>query len=233
MINVGKGLIFGGVVALIIAGGIGIYTMTQNRAQQDKLQIEQTKARSVSEKLLSQKESSLKKNDSDEKTSTSEVSESRATSEGSKASSESSSASKKLPNDIFDDLPQKTQLALLVTTVWNDGNPYTDTNYGVYMGTANKIVIYDYGEGAGGWVDHVIRLTDNHDGSFRVSFPVTTGDVASANADNTTWEDGPLITKADMLSRFYATDHDKAQIAIVEDTLNLSTINQAFDILPA
>ena len=36
-----------------------------------------------------------------------------------------------------------------------------------------------------------------------------------------------------MLARFYATDAEKATVTAVEEELDLSTINKAFDLLPA
>lgn len=220
-----KGFIAGVATALVVVavGGAGAYAVVQHQSQQKALQTEQAKTRSMSAKLAS-----AQVKQSSAKTQTSQTVASSAP-----VASSASSSSRQSPNDIFDNLPQKTQLALIITAAWNDGNPYMNTHYGVYMGTANKIVIYDYGEGAGGWPDHVARFVDNHDGSFTVAWPHTTTDNASANSDNTTWQDHSTITKADMLARFYATDAEKATVTSVEEELDLSTINKAFDLMPA
>lgn len=148
-----------------------------------------------------------------------------------KSSSTSSSSSTKTANEQFDDLPQKTQIALLINhqAVINDMKPYTNTHYSIYMGTKNKIVIYDDGEGAGAMPDHVTLVTDNQDGSFTYASVSSTSSGALATASNSWWENYATTQKATLLEEYSSS---KATIDEVASEVDLSKSSETFDYVP-
>ncbi|MDN6900691.1 hypothetical protein [Oenococcus sicerae] len=101
----------------------------------------------------------------------------------------------------FDGLPQDTQLALLVITMF-DGRPFMGTHYAVYMGTPSVIVIDDYGEEIGDWMDHSVRILGNHNGTFNFYQPVSSTDNADANASNTQWKYYKTVNAQDLVSSY-------------------------------
>ena len=144
----------------------------------------------------------------------------------------SSSSSAKTANEQFDNLPQKTQIALLINhqAVIHDMKPYTNTHYSIYMGVPNKIVIFDDGEGAGGTIVHSTLITDNQDGSFTYASVKTTGSSnAMADASNSWWEDYATTQKATLLEEYSSS---KATVDEVASEVDLSKSSETFDYVP-
>lgn len=148
-----------------------------------------------------------------------------------KSSSTSSSSSTKTADEQFDDLPQKTQIALLINhqAVLDNRAPYMNTHYSIYMGTKNKIVIYDDGEGAGAMQDHVTLVTDNQDGSFTYASVSSTSSGALATASNSWWENYATTQKATLLEEYSSS---KVTVDEVASEVDLSKSNQTFDYVP-
>lgn len=148
-----------------------------------------------------------------------------------KSSSVSSSSSAKTANEQFDDLPQKTQIALLINhqAVLDNRAPYMNTHYSIYMGVPNKIVILDDGEGAGGTIVHSTLITDNQDGSFTYASVKTTGSNAMADASNSWWDNYASTKKSDLLKEYTSS---KDTITELADEVDLTKSSQTFNLVP-
>lgn len=148
-----------------------------------------------------------------------------------KSSSTSSSSSTKTANEQFDDLPQKTQIALLINhqAVLDNRAPYMNTHYSIYMGVPNKIVILDDGEGAGGTIVHSTLITDNQDDSFTYASVKTTGSNAMADASNSWWTNYASTKKSDLLNEYTIS---KDTINELADEVDLAKSSQTFNLVP-
>lgn len=132
---------------------------------------------------------------------------------------------------MFNSLPQKTQLALLITKMF-DGKPFNNTNYQIFMGLPNAIVIYDNGEGIGGWPDHVMKFIDKHNGDWDEYAPHTTTDNADSDQFNTSWQYYQTFSDDQLIKEYYSSQQQKLAIQNIESMVDLSRNTEVFPALP-
>lgn len=148
-----------------------------------------------------------------------------------KAESKSaSSSSAKTASEKFDDLPQKTQIALLVNhhAIINNMTPHTNTHYSLYAGVPDKMLIHNDGEGGGAAVDpdHTMLVNDNHDGSFTYATPKTSEtSLMMADASNSWWENYATTQKATLLKEYSSSKDTVDEIA---SEVDLSMSSESF-----
>lgn len=145
-------------------------------------------------------------------------------------SKSSSNNSAKTANEKFDDLPQNTQIALLVNhhAIINNMTPHTNTHYSLYAGAPNKMVIHNDGEGGGAVVDpdHTMLINDNHDGSFTYATPKTSAtSLMMADASNSWWENYATTQKAALLKEYSSSKDTVDEIA---SEVDLSMSSESF-----
>ncbi|MYV36591.1 hypothetical protein [Weissella cibaria] len=231
----------------IIAVGAGGAFMYQNSQLAHKPEEKMTKMeRELSSLKAEKKVSESKKasetarsnSDKQKKSETSEISEHSVESESSLASSQAktteSSSSVESPNDVFDDLPQTTQLALLAEAMFDGQAPVGSGAHKMflpYMGLKNSIVIQSL-DGAGGWIGHTQKFVDHHNGTFSMYRPDTTVSNADADETNTTWKFYKTVTKEEMLNQYYASSTQRSVVDAVGNTFDMSTSGQIFSPLP-
>ncbi|WP_057788871.1 hypothetical protein [Weissella minor] len=135
----------------------------------------------------------------------------------------------------FDILSPTDQLVALISNTYEftQYEKFTGSQFKIYMGVPNQIVIQDVGEGTGNWVDHTVRITDNHDGTFTLARPAS--DIARSNAemskDNSYWNVYGTTTKYDVFGSFNGINGDSQ--AKIRNSIDTSTQTSDFPILPA
>mgnify|MGYP003365287151 CR=1 FL=1 len=202
------------VAVVLLLATIALASFTLGRSNQDKLGTrEKSSSKTLSHKKIHKKKTQI------------------SASVSSPSLSASSSVAVSSNENDFDGLPQDTQLALLVITMF-DGRPFMGTHYAVYMGTPSVIVIDDYGEGIGDWMDHSVRILDNHNGTFNFYQPVSSTDNADANASNTQWKYYKTVNAQDLVSNYDQTAQDRDLLQQVINMLDLRTRNRVFSYLP-
>ncbi|MBS9338694.1 hypothetical protein G6R29_03500 [Fructobacillus sp. M2-14] len=138
----------------------------------------------------------------------------------------------KVQSSAFSALPQKVQVALLAYNELptNYGTPLK-THYSVYMGDKDKIVIYDDGEGAGGFAEHTDMFTDNHNGTYDLSFIESSStDMAGVTASNSYWKKSKTITEDEMMQNYQ--DHKDEINFSANELVDLSKSSDEFTLVP-
>ncbi|WP_413627955.1 hypothetical protein R4B61_01845 [Fructilactobacillus vespulae] len=210
------------IVSLLIVVGLvtwGAYALGQNNNHSDvpKSDYSQTKSKENTNKTATKKTTS---NDS-------------ANADKNDQSNKTSAATSTTNNQASDynALPQKIKLALLAHTALpnNYGTNYR-THYSVFMGDKDKIVIYDDGEGAGGTADHTVMYTDNHNGTYTVSYIESSAPyIAAYNANNSYWKAYKTVSEADMMNDY---QQNKDEIKFTSDLVDLSNSAKSFTFVP-
>ncbi|RRG18073.1 hypothetical protein D3P96_03870 [Weissella viridescens] len=127
----------------------------------------------------------------------------------------------------FDQLTQKQQLAMLVDSCF--AYKPTGTQFDVYMPTADQFVIYDIGEGAGGWPDHAVRFTNNHNGTYTIAEAVSTvSSNAEMTSQNSYWKTLQNVSESSMVARF--NQMDPSTLNMLENSFNIQSTD--FPYLP-
>ncbi|MCO0832119.1 hypothetical protein NFX39_03325 [Fructobacillus sp. W13] len=158
---------------------------------------------------------------------------SSATSKTKESTDSSSQDDQKVKTSAYSALPQKVQIALLTygSLPTNYGTPLK-THYSVYMGDKDKIVVYDDGEGAGGFAEHTVMFTDNHNGTFTESDLDTSAapDMAGVSPQNSFWKSYKTITEDDMMKNY--NDHKDEINFSANELVDLSKSGDKFSLIP-
>lgn len=119
----------------------------------------------------------------------------------------------------FDDLTQPMQLALLINQAAKSegATPNLNSQYDVYLGTANEIGIH--ATDVSDMQKANILITDNHNDTF------TYANLTGTSTDDYTWEKGETVSKQTLLK---ALNADKQNINAIANKVNLATSSEAF-----
>lgn len=152
----------------------------------------------------------------------------------SKKSNKQSSSSSSMDDESskFNNLPQKTQLALLINhqsfTVGLD-KPLTNTHYFPLMGVPNKIVIFNDG-GAGTDIEHSFMITDNYDDTYSFSSVSSVAKTSAFQTDkNSWWQFKSKVSKTQLMDEYANSKDIVNQVASL---INLSRSNESFKSVP-
>lgn len=127
----------------------------------------------------------------------------------------------------FDQLTQNQQLAMLADSCF--AYKPTGTQFNVYMPTADQFVIYDIGEGVGGWPDHAVRFTNNHNGTYTIAGAESSASSNSQmTSQNSYWKTIQNVSESSMVARFNQMDSSTRNM--LENAFNIQATD--FPYLP-
>lgn len=156
-------------------------------------------------------------------------------------SSSSDGSQTKTDADRFDELSQKEKIATLIKATYVDpenntdgatgdptGNIFLKTHYTITIGSNNKLVIDDDGEGAGDTLEHSTMLQEKSDSYQSYSPDSSADDDADTSKSNTYWKAYKTYSKTDLWQNYSA---NKDTIEQLVSRIDISGASD-FDTLP-